>query len=322
MSSSSSNKFGGVGNNRTPPNVKKERKSQISPSVHWCFTAKVEDISGSSMSSILSQVCKSYVFQKEIPDKKDDDEFYAPYIHWQGYMAFKKKSRPFEIGLPKSTHWSKTRSVKHSIAYCSKDDTCVMPKELFKKNIRIPRPLHQITYESLRPWQKELAEGYKDFADPYDRTINWYWEPEGKIGKSILVKYFVDQRGAVTVSGKGSDCLYAIQQYVEKNGEGPDIIIIDIPRCVNLEYVSYTAIEKLKDGCFFSGKYEGGMVRINTPHIIIFANEEPHTEKMSRDRWRVKKLDKLAIYAGQSLPAPCSAGGAGHSALLYHKSSI
>lgn len=278
MSSNSSTEIRGVGNTKTP------RKKQISPSVHWCFTAPTEFSSDSSISSALEPIAQAYIFQKEIGDEE------TKYEHWQGYVKFKKKCRPMGI-LPKQVHWEKARSPKHAAAYCAKDDTAAVPIERFSKNIKIPRPLQIVSYDILRAWQKNLVDGYKEPADMFCRKINWYWDPHGNIGKSVLCKYFVDQRGAIILSGKGNDCLYALQQYVEKNGEGPEIIIMDIPRCI-VEYISYNAIESAKNGCFFSGKYEGGMVRYNTPHIIVFSNEEPDYSKMSMDRWNVKLLEE------------------------------
>jgi hypothetical protein len=238
---------------------------------------------------MLDPIAEKYIFQREVGDSE------TKYEHWQGYVMFKKKTRPKGL-LPKSCHWEKCRSPKHSIAYCAKEETAYKPLQRFSKGIRVPRPLNKVTYEMLRPWQKTIADKYQEPADMFDRVINWYWETEGNIGKSVICKYFVDQKRAIIISGKGNDCLYAIQQYVEKNeGEGPDIIIMDIPRSVG-EYVSYNAIESAKNGCFFSGKYEGGMVRYNTPHIIVFSNEEPEWDKMSQDRWNVVEITDKMIH--------------------------
>ncbi len=273
MCSKSSKEFRGVGNTKTP-------REKISPSKHWVFTAKTEFCSKSSIITALDPVAEKYIFQKEIGE--------SGYEHYQGYVMFKKKLRPKSL-LPKQVHWEKARSPKHAAAYCAKDETAVIPLERVVKNIKIPRPLQKITYSILRDWQKKLADKFKEPAEMFDRKIHWYWEEEGNIGKSVLCKYFVDQREAIIISGKGNDCLYGIQQYVEKNGEGPEIIIMDIPRSIG-EYVSYNALESAKNGCFFSGKYEGGMVRYNTPHLIVFSNEEPYYEKMSSDRWIVERI--------------------------------
>lgn len=43
--------------------------------------------------------------------------------------------------------------------------------------------------------------------------------------------------------------------------------------------------------CFYSGKYEGGMVVGNNPHLLVFANIEPDTKKMSDDRFIVQNID-------------------------------
>jgi hypothetical protein len=106
----------------------------------------------------------------------------------------------------------------------------------------------------------------------------------------MLATYMIDQMKATEVSGKGADVLCGISSLIEKIGECPPIVIYDIPRS-QTDYVSYMSIEKLKDGKFFSGKYESGMVRYNRPHIICFANEPPREELLSKDRWIVKMLN-------------------------------
>lgn len=68
--------------------------------------------------------------------------------------------------------------------------------------------------------------------------------------------------------------------------EDPKIIICDIPR-TNLEYINYGAIESIKNGMIYSGKYEGGQCIFDNPHVVVFANELPDGSKMSRDRWRI-----------------------------------
>ncbi len=88
------------------------------------------------------------------------------------------------------------------------------------------------------------------------------------------------------MSGKSADMKNGIVQYIQKNEETPDIVLINVPRS-SQEYVSYEGIESIKDMFFFSGKYEGGMVCGANPHVYIFANEPPPTEKLSADRWKI-----------------------------------
>ena len=63
-----------------------------------------------------------------------------------------------------------------------------------------------------------------------------------------------------------------IQYKINNDDCEPELIVINLPRSFNSEYLSYTGIEEVKDMCFYSGKYEGGQVVGNCPHLIIFAN--------------------------------------------------
>lgn len=139
----------------------------------------------------------------------------------------------------------------------------------------MPRPVANITYDMLYNWQKEIVDLFKEPEDAlFGRHIYWYWEPKGNIGKSIISKYLIDNTKCMCVSGAGSDIKYGIQCWIEKYSEGPEIIVCDIPRVSN-NHISYQALESIKNGFFFSGKYESGMVRFNSPHIICFANHPP-----------------------------------------------
>lgn len=68
-------------------------------------------------------------------------------------------------------------------------------------------------------------------------------------------------------------------------------IIIDLSRSME-DHVPYEAIEDIKNGIFFSGKYESKMIVRNNPIVIIFANFEPDTSKLSKDRWVITKIKK------------------------------
>jgi len=67
--------------------------------------------------------------------------------------------------------------------------------------------------------------------------------------------------------------------------------VFDIPR-TNIDYLNYEAIESIKNGCFFSGKYECTQVIMNCPHVIIFANSPPLEHKLSIDRWHIINIKK------------------------------
>ncbi len=123
----------------------------------------------------------------------------------------------------------------------------------------------------------------------HDRLIYWFFSSKGGIGKSALVKSLVMNYGALICGGKKGDMFYAVNKMVEK-GDPPDLVVFDIPRSQGAT-VAYDGIECIKNGCFFSSKYESGACIMNTPHIIVFANMGPVIHMMSNDRWAVTDLD-------------------------------
>ncbi len=153
-----------------------------------------------------------------------------------------------------------------------------------------PLPTVQIQKDQLRPDQMTIANQFvKNENALYGRFINWFWESKGAWGKSHLAKYMAQQMGAYVVSGKNLDVLSTIATIVKKDGGCPPIIIFDVPR-VNEGHVSYQAMEGIKNGIFYSGKYEGSMVIFNSPHVIVFANLPPDQSKLSSDRWKITNL--------------------------------
>lgn len=266
-----------------------------SRSIHWCFTWNTPYMSHMYEENIKkfitllangSNGSKKYVFQEEIGENGND--------HLQGYIAFNNKSRPFELfkkHFP-NIHWEKCRSPTHSIAYCSNKNKRRENGKIWVKGIHIPETVKCLEFDQLYPWQREVVD---KLSHPNDRTVYWFWDPEGNVGKSALVKFLCLTHDALLLSGKGSDMKYGVVSYKEKNGVYPALIIVDIPRTV-LDYVSYSAIEEVKNGCFFSGKYEAQMCVFNNPSIFCFANEKPKTEKMSKDRWKIAEIRNKELY--------------------------
>ena len=90
------------------------------------------------------------------------------------------------------------------------------------------------------------------------------------------------------VNGKGSDIKNQVIKHLENNVL--DVLIINVPRC-NENHVSYAAMEEIKDGLIYSGKYEGGFANIEHPHVIVVSNFAPELSKLSEDRWNILKID-------------------------------
>lgn len=267
-SSSSSSEEG----NTSSPHPAKG-KIQISPAVRWCLT--LNNYTESELhiiSSIVPEVCKFGIIGTEVGESGTP--------HLQGYLEFKSKKRPKSvIGIPR-IHWEKAKGDRKSnIDYCSKEGNIILkhPKE---------RVIKTISKDMFYAWEHKIIDELQD--EPDDRTINWYWSEEGGTGKTSFCKYLVVHEKCIVLGGKASDCRNGIVEYAKvNNGETPERIIINIPRSFDKSYVSYEAFENLKDMIFYSGKYEGGMVCGNCPHLYIFSNFKPDYDKLSNDRWRI-----------------------------------
>ena len=71
----------------------------------------------------------------------------------------------------------------------------------------------------------------------------------------------------------------------------PRGIIWDIPRSAE-GHISYGSMEDLKNGLFFSPKFESKQCVCPPMHILVFANHEPNQAKMSADRWSVHRIQR------------------------------
>ena len=136
-----------------------------------------------------------------------------------------------------------------------------------------------------RWWQKRILEIISE--EPDDRTIWWFWEPFGGIGKTAFAKYLVAKCGATFLGGKAADMQFAIAKAFGETGRTPEVVVMNFPRSMEGK-ISYQGLESIKDMLFFSGKYESQMIVGNSPHVIVFANWEPDVSKLSADRWRVE----------------------------------
>lgn len=281
MSSNSSNSSTGGGNTKTPPSPKKK---QISPAKNWCFTLNnYTDDELNMFSSIVPIKCDKAIIGKEIGDKGTP--------HLQGFLRFKVKCRPMGLFSDcNRIHFEKTKGTIHeNYEYCSKDGDIFI-------NIGFPKPLKTLACENnMYPYQEKILKFIEE--EPDERTIYWISGYTGNEGKTTFCKYLVRFHNAIMLGGKSADMKNGIIEYKKTNGCTPELILINLPRSFNKDYISYTGIEEIKDMLFYSGKYEGGMIDGNCPHLIIFANQQPDWKLLSPDRWALYNInDKYDLY--------------------------
>lgn len=283
-----SNSSGEEGNSRPPP--------QISPSKNWCFTWNNYNSSIVPKFQTLLDFNGKYIFQEEVGDEGTP--------HLQGYIEFKEKVRPVSRIPAKEypIHWEKAKGNKtQNQLYCTKLSTG--KGKVYTNMKAVAKPLKDpLEGKELYPWQKEVIAICDQ--EPDDRTIYWYWEPDGATGKTALAKHLCIHYDALMLSGKAADIKYGVSQWQEK-GKNTHVFVFNITRTKE-DFVSYEALESVKDGIFFNGKYESGMCMFNPPHIFVFANFEPKYEAMSKDRWKVVRIGAAPLTEPR-LPAAADA---------------
>lgn len=254
----------GDGNTNSSPS---KRTNQLKM---WFFTFNNYD--GDKDISLLEtrfkEICVKYVFQEEAGENETP--------HLQGNIWLKKAMRYSEFNLSTSIHWEKTRNESAALEYCQKEQTRFGRTFSFG----FPKPIKILS--ELKPWQKKIEDLF--FTEPNGRTLHWYWESVGRIGKSQFCKYmFVKHKAIVIQGGKLSDIMNIIFNI---NMDETKMILIDIPRN-NGNKLSYSAVECILNGMITNTKYETGFKVFNPPHVVVFSNEEPEKCKLSEDRWNI-----------------------------------
>lgn len=261
----------------SPQDVKPPK---ITPSKRWAFTLNNYTVPMlDCLINVLDKNSTIGFFSLERGDEEDTP-------HVQGYFELKKKNRPLTVfkktivaGLP---HFEKAKgNLKSNWDYCSKENNFY-----WFKGVEQVRELKLITPD--RYYQEYILSILKE--EPNDRNIYWFYETNGNVGKTCFTKYLCAEKNALCLSGKAADVKHGVVSWLDKKGTTPRIIIYDIPRSFDNEYLNYESLESIKSMMFYSGKFEGTMVNGPPCHLIIFSNELPNIKKLSVDRWRIFKI--------------------------------
>lgn len=221
------------------------------------------------------EACK-YIIGKEVGGE-DGTPHLQCYFEFPGQKTYASLRKLVPRG-----HWEKAKGNRvENIVYCSKEGD-------FVSNFPLPRRqrlLAQYMEVVWKPWQQDIVDIIEGPVDR--RKLHWFHEPVGNTGKSFLAKYLFLKYDAIVCEGVRNDVFNQVKMWMEahEDDQDPGVVIVDVPRCV--DHISWHAIESLKSGMLYSGKYEGGVCVFEIPHVICFANVPPDLSRMSQDRWDI-----------------------------------
>jgi len=256
----------------------------------WCFTLNnYTEADKHILHTCFTRLASGFIIGEEVGESGTP--------HLQGYAEFRNPMALSALkGIISRTHWEKCKGNRESnIVYCSKEGNVFAntfpplpdPESTVEERI-LKRKYSEVEW---KPWQQDIIDIVE--SEPDDRTVYWYWEALGRVGKSFLCKYLSIKYDAIICCGKSTDVFNQLKMWKdvkENKNKSPKLVILDVPR-TSADYVCYTAIEKLKDGLVYSGKYEGGKMHLEDLHVVCFANIPPKVDSMSGDRWVIKNIE-------------------------------
>lgn len=149
----------------------------------------------------------------------------------------------------------------------------------------LPRPRLVPDGAVLRPWQRDLRDILIEPTND-DRSIQFFVDEDGNTGKSFFCRYMLENypdKVQMLGIGRVTDMAYLIDP--EKS-----VYLIDIERSAS-EFLQYRVLEQLKNRLVMSTKYTTSVKIIRTiPHVVVFMNETPDRNKLSRDRYEIVNL--------------------------------
>lgn len=143
-----------------------------------------------------------------------------------------------------------------------------------------------------REWQNEV---FALLSRPVGRQIFWICDTKGNSGKSFLAEWLEDNAGALllTQMGGARDSATIVKGALDRGWDG-SLTVIDLPRQVKDKAI-YEPIEMVKNGRMTAIKYQGGTMRWEKGHVVVFANFLPYVGQWSADRYAVFEIDRTHL---------------------------
>lgn len=137
----------------------------------------------------------------------------------------------------------------------------------------------------LLQWQGETVA---ELRDQNEREVTVIVDTEGNHGKSWLRKY-LQVNNICQYIPQMDDAKDIMRIAMKKAGKG---YCFDLPRADSdrRNREMWRAIEQIKDGYLYEDRYSFQEMWIDPPKILVFTNDMPPMETLSKDRWRIWEI--------------------------------
>jgi len=156
-----------------------------------------------------------------------------------------------------------------------------------KFDLFTPKPQFDIRkkYQTLFAWQSELLSLMDTVPD--SRCVYWVWSESGAVGKSDALKHLVSVKEFQPLQNAPTRDLACAW----RGGS----VVFDYSRDEQQQgLINYTILEHIKNRLVFSAKYESSTKMskdFRDVHVVCFSNNPPDVTKLSKDRWRIFKIE-------------------------------
>ena len=248
--------------------------------------------------NLIRPLFKKWVFQLErCPTTRK--------LHYQGRGSlFKKKRHPELCILLNQTQLrgmdvseSSTNSTQAEVFYALKYDTQVegpWSDTTWKAPQYIPRQYRGLI-DRTHPWQTTVLDSRNEFND---RVVNLVIDASGNNGKSTVAALAALHHGALDLPpiGDHKELLQVVTDVlIAREEREPGLVFVDLPRSVTLDCKRLApfmvAIEQIKKGhvCDVRNRYREWW--FDSPAIWVFVNHPPELKFMSKDRWKLWRIN-------------------------------
>ena len=144
-----------------------------------------------------------------------------------------------------------------------------------------------------RTWVQRLRD---QLSEPTDhRTIRVIVGRAGGEGKTSFVKSYILEHPDTTLvftSTRANDVAMVVARHIAA-GKELKVVFFTIPRSTDGRFISYQAIEQVKDGLLVHTKGcddHCGHVVFDHPHVVVLTNEPLNYAKLTMSRWQITEI--------------------------------